>query len=95
MNYGPTKEKIPLSIMLSSSGHIVRREAMWPVSQENTRSLRTDKVVSNIIMGVQPGRASCWVQPRGSWASTEVLLGSHLGLALGPDGPNSTQFLVK
>ena len=50
MNYGPTKEKIPLSIMLSSSGHIVRREAMWPVSQEGTRSLRTDKVVSNIIM---------------------------------------------
>ena len=67
MNYGPTKEKIPLSIMLSFKYY----------------------------NGVQPGRASCWVQPQGSWASTEVLLGSHLGLALGPDGPNSTQFLVK
>ena len=49
MNYGPTKEKIPLSIMLSFKYY----------------------------NGVQPGRASCWVQPQGSWASTEVLLGSH------------------
>ena len=41
MNYGPTKEKIPLSIMLSSSGHIVRREAMWPVSQEGGPVLKS------------------------------------------------------
>nr|POE91722.1 hypothetical protein CFP56_34493 [Quercus suber] len=38
MNYGQTKEKISLSTLLSSSGHIVRREGMWLVGQEGTRS---------------------------------------------------------